>query len=146
MKQTSYVMVKPEFANNAKVINEIKTRLANNNLQVVCEGYVNYDADSAKQHYHEHVGKDFYPELEQYITSDKAYGMEVVGEDAIAVIRKVVGATKNPEPGTIRYDIPEILNIERRITQNVVHASDSETSASVELEIFKSLLNKYYRK
>lgn len=140
MKQKSYVMVKPEFANHDEVIELIKKRLTSNGLKIVDEGFIKYDADSAKKHYHEHVGKSFYPELEQYITSDKAYGMEVEGEDAISVIRKLVGATKNPEEGTIRYDVPEILHVERRVTENVVHASDCEEASALELEIFKSLL------
>ena len=140
MIQKSYVMVKPEFANNNQVIDLVKNRLTANGLTILTEGFIRYDADSAKKHYHEHVGKGFYPELESYITSDKAYGMEVEGEDAISLIRTLVGATKNPDKGTIRYDVPEILGIERRVTQNVVHASDCDAAAELELSIFKSLL------
>ena len=140
MIQKSYVMVKPEFANNNQVIDLVKNRLTANGLTILTEGFIRYDADSAKKHYHEHVGKGFYPELESYITSDKAYGLEVEGEDAISLIRTLVGATKNPDKGTIRYDVPEILGIERRVTQNVVHASDCDAAAELELSIFKSLL------
>ena len=140
MIQKSYVMVKPEFANNNQVIDLVKKRLTANGLTILTEGFIRYDADSAKKHYHEHVGKGFYPELESYITSDKAYGLEVEGEDAISLIRTLVGATKNPDKGTIRYDVPEILGIERRVTQNVVHASDCDAAAELELSIFKSLL------
>ena len=143
MKQTSYVMVKPEFANNKDVILEVKRRLKESGINIVREGYIKYTKEMAKRHYHEHVGKGFYPELEEYITSDKAYGMMVEGENAIAVIRQLAGATKNPEAGTIRFDIPKMLNWERRVTQNVVHSSDSEESAKIELEIFKELLKNY---
>lgn len=142
MKQTSYVMVKPGFANNDKVIAEVKKRLKENGISILEEGFIRYDEAHAKRHYHEHVGKSFYPELEAYITSDKAYGMKVEGEDAIARIRALAGSTKNPEPGTIRYDIPEMLKVERRITENVVHSSDSEEAAKLELAIFKELLRK----
>lgn len=142
MKQTSYVMVKPGFANNDKVVAEVKKRLKENGISILEEGFIRYDEAHAKRHYHEHVGKSFYPELEAYITSDKAYGMMVEGENAIARIRVLAGSTKNPEPGTIRYDIPEMLGIERRITENVVHSSDSEEAAKLELAIFKELLKK----
>lgn len=142
MKQTSYVMVKPGFANNDKVVAEVKKRLKENGISILEEGFIRYDEAHAKRHYHEHVGKSFYPELEAYITSDKAYGMMVEGENAIARIRALAGSTKNPEPGTIRYDIPEMLGIERRITENVVHSSDSEEAAKLELAIFKELLKK----
>lgn len=142
MKQTSYVMVKPGFANNDKIVAEVKKRLKENGISILEEGFIRYDEAHAKRHYHEHVGKSFYPELEAYITSDKAYGMKVEGENAIARIRALAGSTKNPEPGTIRYDIPEMLGIERRITENVVHSSDSEEAAKLELAIFKELLKK----
>lgn len=142
MKQTSYVMVKPGFANNDKVVAEVKKRLKKNGISILEEGFIRYDEAHAKRHYHEHIGKSFYPELEAYITSDKAYGMKVEGENAIARIRALAGSTKNPEPGTIRYDIPEMLGIERRITENVVHSSDSEEAAKLELAIFKELLKK----
>lgn len=139
MKQTSYVMVKPGFANDIAVINEIKKRLESNGIKIEEEGFIKYDKKHADAHYHEHIGKGFFPELEQYIMSDKAYGMKVSGEDAIAKIRELAGSTKNPVPGTIRFDIPEMLGIERDITANVVHSSDSVEAAKRELAIFEDL-------
>ncbi len=139
MTEVSYVMVKPGFANDKRVINEIKRRLFSKGLQIVEETYVKYDAKRAQKHYHEHVGKGFYQELEDYITSDKVYGMKVVGEEAISVIRQLIGSTKNPEIGTIRYDIPKLLGKEIRITENVVHASDCENASKEELKIFEEL-------
>ena len=69
--------------------------------------------------------------------------MKVQGENAIAVIRALAGSTKNPEPGTIRYDIPKTLGLERRITENVVHSSDSPESAKLELAIFEQLAKEH---
>ena len=148
MEEMSYVMVKPEFANDENVINFIKDRLLSAGLTIVDESYIKYDKKRAAEHYHEHVGKSFYGELEEYITSDKAYGMVVVGENAIAKIRELVGPTKindevianNPcVVNTIRYIVPEKLGLERRITQNVVHASDAVESAKKEILIFAEL-------
>ena len=143
MIEQSYVMVKPEFANNKQVIAEVIKRLQAKGIVILEESYINYDEQRAKMHYHEHVGKGFYPELEKYITSDKAYGMKVQGENAIAVIRALAGSTKNPEPGTIRYDIPKALGLERRITENVVHSSDSPESAKLDLAIFEQLAKEH---
>ena len=140
MKETSYVMVKPEFANKYEVIVDIVNRLESAGLKILKENYVQYTVETAQQHYAEHVGKGFYPELEEYITSDYAYGMIVEGENAIKTIRELVGSTKNPEEGTIRYDIPKALGLELRVTQNVVHASDSVESAKREIAIFESIL------
>ena len=137
--ETSYVMVKPEFANYESVINEVKKRLQKAGLKILEERYIKYDEASANKHYAEHVGKDFYPKLLAYITGDKAYGMVVAGDNAIAKIRAIAGSTKNPAEGTIRHDIPLVLGLEIRVTENVVHSSDSEESAKREIAIFDSL-------
>lgn len=139
MKEKSYVMVKPEFANKSVVIYMVKTRLAAAGLKVEEESFVKYNVEHARRHYHEHVGKGFYPDLENYITSDKAYGMVVSGENAIAKIREICGSTKNPASGTIRHDIPKLLGLEIRVTQNVVHSSDSPAAAEKEIAIFHDL-------
>lgn len=145
MIEKSYVMVKPEFANHPEVIKKIKEQLlekSNNKLSIVKAEYIKYTAEDAQKHYAEHIGKDFYPNLEKYITSDIAYGMIVEGENAISLIRSIIGSTKNPAEGTIRYEIPKMLGLELRITENVVHASDSTISAEKEISIFENILNK----
>lgn len=144
MLEKSYVMVKPEFASKPEVVEEVKNQLlskAENKLTILKGEYIHYTSEYAKKHYAEHVGKDFYPDLEKYITSDVAYGMIVEGENAIAQIRAIVGSTKNPAEGTIRYEIPKMLGLELRITQNVVHASDSTAAAEREIAIFEDILN-----
>jgi len=58
--------------------------------------------------------------------------MEVQGENVVAQIRNLMGAT-NPSdstPGSIRGDLATELD------KNVVHGSDSEESANRELSIF----------
>ncbi len=140
MIETSYVMIKPEFANYEKVITEVVKRLENAGLEIKEKAQIKYLPEDAKKHYVAHAQKDFYPELEKYITSDIAYGMVVYGENAIAKIRELVGATKNPAAGTIRHDIPKNLGLELRITQNVVHASDCTEAAEAEIEIFHNIL------
>lgn len=143
MKQESYVMVKPYFANYSKVIDYIKNVLKEHGVKIVEEGYIKYDDEMADRHYREHIGKAFYPELKSYITSDVAYGMKVEGENAIQVIRELAGSTKNPAEGTIRFEVPKMLGIERDITRNVVHSSDSEEAVKNELPIFEELKKRY---
>lgn len=138
--ELSYVMVKPRFANNLDIIDEIKKRIKKQNLKIMKESYISYDRNLAKKHYQEHVGKDFYPPLEDYIVSDICYGMVVVGDNAISKIRGIVGSTKNPLEGTIRHDIPLMFQIESSTRENVVHASDSIDSAKREIEIFNQAL------
>ena len=155
MNQISYVMVKPEFANDQRVINYVKKRIEQCGLKIVNEAEIRYDTKSAQKHYAEHfLGsyencKPFYPNLEKYITSDKAYGIVVEGENAISVIREILGfgmkidkqtgAKVLPPKGTIRYEVPVMLGIEHDMVKNVVHASDKEESAKNEIEVFNSL-------
>ena len=86
----------------------------------------------AKKHYAEHADKPFFGELVQYITSCPVIAMAFEGDDAVAIVRKLCGATKvlNAEPGTIRGDYALHTNI------NIVHSSDSAESAARELDLF----------
>ena len=68
--------------------------------------------------------------------------MVVQGENAITTIRALTGATKNPAPGTIRYDIPTALGLEIRVRENVIHSSDSPEAAQKESDIFRSICAK----
>ena len=143
-KEFCYVMVKPMFANNEANINYVKGRLLALGMEILDEGYILYDNEFSAKHYAEHVNKPFYPELRDYITSDKAYGIVVEGINARAKIRSVVGSTKAPEEGSIRFEILKkypYLPAEQRITKNGVHCTDTETDPLREIRIFKELRN-----
>lgn len=138
MKQRTYVMVKPEFADNPEIIKEVKNRLLAAGFKIVEESYIQYDMPHAKRHYKDLIVR--FPDLGEYITSGKAFGMVVEGEDVIDIVHnQMAGKTKNPEPGSMRYDIPVMFNLPIRVTQNVVHSSDAENTAKEEIEIFEEL-------
>lgn len=139
--EKSYVMIKPEFANHDWIVDEVIKRLYRAGLRIVCAGFVSYTREDAKVHYAEHVEKSFYKELEDYIVSDKAFGMIVEGENVIKRVRFIVnGPEKAPSAGSIRYDIPKLMGRELDITKNVIHASDKPESEEVEEKLFRSLL------
>jgi len=141
-KEFCYVMVKPMFANNPSNIAYVQGRLLALGMEIVDDGYIHYDDEFSAKHYAEHVNKGFYPELRDYITSDKAYGIVVKGVNARARIRSIVGSTKAPEEGSIRYEILKKypnLPAEERITKNGVHCTDTETDPMREISIFKEL-------
>src|SRR3954447_21047814 len=86
----------------------------------------------AQQHYAEHKGKPFFPELVSFITSGPVLALAVEGESAISVVRAMMGAT-NPldsPPGTIRGDYA------LELSTNIVHGSDSKASSKRELQLF----------
>jgi len=143
MIETTYIMVKPGFANNPEIIKEVKDRIKGLNLEIMDEGYVKYDVAHSRKHYAEHVEKPFYPELEEYITSDKAYGMVVVGKNAIMGFKSIAGGVKDLQPGTIRYDIPHQFGIPCDTTKNVVHSSGKPEEAEKEIDIFSELKTLY---
>ena len=76
--------------------------------------------------------KDFYPDLETFITSGPVVAMILEGEEAIEVARKLNGATDPvmAVPGSIRGDLG------RKKTENIVHGSDSIGSAAREINLF----------
>jgi nucleoside-diphosphate kinase len=90
------------------------------------------DEGLAGRHYAEHVGKGFYADLVAFITSGPTIAMVAEGEEAVSVVRTLMGPT-NPvtaPPGTIRGDMATV------ITENIVHGSDSPESAEREIAIF----------
>jgi nucleoside-diphosphate kinase len=86
----------------------------------------------AEEHYAEHRDKPFFEELVEFITSTPVVAMRVRGEDAIKVMRNLMGATNPADaaPGTIRGDLALSL------PDNLVHGSDSPESARRELDLF----------
>ena len=135
--EKTYIMVKPHFANFPKVIDLVKKEAINAGMQIVDEKFIKYSVAEAQKHYAEHFrgsyenAKGFYKELEDYITSDKAYGMVIVGEDAITTMRAIIKR--------LRLEVPAMLDEEPRMTENVLHGSDCVESANNEIAIFNSL-------
>jgi nucleoside-diphosphate kinase len=86
----------------------------------------------AEKHYAEHREKPFFEELVGFITTTPVVAMRVEGDGAIAVMRRLMGATNPAEaaPGTIRGDLALSL------PDNLVHGSDSPESAERELKLF----------
>jgi len=85
------------------------------------------------RHYAEHVGKPFYDDLVAFMSRSPSMVMVVEGpEETFAVVRSMMGATNPREatPGTIRGDLGTLF------TENLVHGSDSQTSADREIGIF----------
>jgi nucleoside-diphosphate kinase len=86
----------------------------------------------ADQHYAEHLDKGFYPSLKAFMTSGPLVAAILSGDQAVEVIRAMVGATdgRKAAPGTIRGDF-SLSNQE-----NLVHASDSPDSAKREIALW----------
>jgi len=92
------------------------------------------DGKRAEENYAVHKGKPFYEPLIEFITSAPVVLMVLEGEQAISVVRKMMGATfcTDAEPGTIRGD----LGLGQ--TRNIIHGSDSPETAEKEIALFFS--------
>lgn len=123
-------MVKPDGVARA-LIGKILQRIEEKGFKIVAMKFALMPVEKAKEHYAEHVGKKFYQDLVDFITSGPSVSMVVEGRGAIAAMRKMNGATNPADavPGTIRGD----LAIETG--RNVVHGSDSAASAAREIAL-----------
>ena len=124
-------MCKPGVLNR-RLVGQVITRLEHKGLKLVGLKLMQISPELAAQHYTEHKGKDFYDELVSYIISAPVVAMVWQGDDSVALVRKIVGATKPTEaaPGTIRGDFCAHTN------HNIIHASDSDASAEREIRLF----------
>jgi nucleoside-diphosphate kinase len=125
-------IVKPDGVERA-LIGEIIGRLEAKQLRIVAAELRTLDVATAERHYAEHLGKEYYDKLVEFITRGPSLVTIVEGPaDTWQVVRGLMGATnaKDAAPGTIRGDLAIGLR------ENLVHGSDSAASAQREMEIF----------
>jgi nucleoside-diphosphate kinase len=129
--ERTLVLIKPDAVRRG-LIGEVLGRFERKGLTVVALDQRTIDGATADRHYAEHVQRDFYPPLRAFITSGPLIAMVLEGDQAIAVVRGINGATdgRAAAAGTIRGD----LSLSNR--ENLVHASDSAESAAREISIF----------
>lgn len=124
-------LVKPDAVQRG-LAGEIISRLESRGLKIVGLKLMQVTPAIAEKHYGEHKGKPFYKGLVDFITSSPIVAAVFEGVNAIDIVRTTNGAT-NPAsaaPGTIRADFGIDMG------RNLVHASDSATSAAREIKIF----------
>lgn len=126
-----FAMLKPGILNR-RLVGEVIGRLENKGLKLIGLKMMNISPELASRHYAEHKGKPFYESLVNYITSAPVVAMCWQGDDCVALVRKIVGATNPADalPGTIRGDFC------CHTQYNVIHASDSDESAEREINLF----------
>jgi nucleoside-diphosphate kinase len=132
--ERTLVLVKPDGVVR-RLTGETIKRIEQKNMKIVAMKMIRVTEDLAKEHYKEHEGKPFFKDLIDYITLAPVVAMVVEGERAIGIMRRIAGKTNPDEasPGSIRgdfgYNTP-------RFMCNVIHASDSVTSAKREINLF----------
>lgn len=127
----TYAMIKPKYENLWGVVIQ---RIIDEKLQIVRMKKTSFDEKTASLFYAQHLGKPFFKELTEYITSGPIVAFELAGKNAIEKWREIIGPTKvevavNQSPHSLR------ALFARSTTENLCHGSDSKESASREIAI-----------
>jgi nucleoside-diphosphate kinase len=125
------IIFKPDAVQRG-ITGEILTRFEKKGFKLVGMKFMQIPVSLAEMHYGPHKGKPFYDGLVKFMTSSPVIVLAFEGKDAIAISRKIMGATfgSKAEPGTIRGDFGVSNSF------NLVHGSDSPESAQRELGLF----------
>ncbi len=131
LMERTFVMIKPD-AVRRKLAGEIIRRIENRDFNIIAMKMLTPSRELAEQHYAAHQDKEFFERLVGFIMSGPVIAMVVEGEDAVHLIRIMMGA-KDPleaAPGTIRGDLT--INI----SHNLIHGSDGPETAATEISLW----------
>ena len=129
--ESTLLIVKPDGVRR-RLVGEVLRRVEDKGLTIEQLDLRVIERAVAEEHYGEHREKPFFGELVDFITGGPVVVGKITGEDAITCWRTLMGPT-NPvdaPPGSIRGDFAT------EIGENIVHGSDSATSAKRELKLF----------
>jgi len=129
--EKTLIILKPDALQRG-LAGRILTRFEDKGFQVLAMKAMAIPRELAERHYAVHKGKPFYDRLLAYITSSPVVVMVLQANNAIAVSRRMMGATfgSNAEPGTIRGDF-SLSN-----SFNLIHGSDSPEAAETEIALY----------
>ncbi|HEX6514316.1 MAG TPA: nucleoside-diphosphate kinase [Nocardioidaceae bacterium] len=131
MSERTLVLFKPDAVRRG-LVGRLLSRFEEKGLSIVALEMRTIDGAKADEHYAEHVEKDFYPPLREFVTSGPLVAAVLEGDEAVEVVRLLNGATdgRKAAPGTIRGD----FSLSNR--ENLVHGSDSPESAQREIKMW----------
>lgn len=129
--QRTLTIIKPD-AVRKNGIGDIIEQFEKNHFRILCMKMLQINKHQAEQFYAVHAGKPFYESLTNFMSEGPIVALALEKENAIADLRKLMGATNpaNAEEGTIRKKWA--TNIEH----NAIHGSDAEDTARFELSFF----------
>ena len=129
--EKTLIILKPDSLQRG-LAGRIISRFEDKGFQILALKMMRVSRELAEKHYAVHKGKPFYPRLISYITSSPVMVIVLQANNAIAVARKMMGATfgSNAEPGTIRGDFGLSNSF------NLIHGSDSPGAAEFEIGLY----------
>ena len=126
-------IIKPD-ATARNITGKINYMIEKSGLSIIAQKRIKLSKEVASRFYEVHKERPFFQDLVSFMVSGPVVVQVLQGENAVALYRRVMGAT-NPdeaEKGTIRKEFA--LSIEA----NSVHGSDSIDNAKKEISFFFS--------
>jgi nucleoside-diphosphate kinase len=129
--QRTLTIVKPD-AVRRNAIGDIIEQFEKNGFRILAMKMLEISQHQAEQFYAVHAHKSFFRSLTEFMSSGPIVALALEKEDAIADLRKLMGATNpaNAEEGTIRKKWAA------SIEHNAIHGSDADDTARFELSFF----------
>jgi len=142
--EKTLVVIKPDGVER-NLQDDIKNRLTATGLSIVAQKDMQVDAEFALTHYDDlgaRKGADIQNKMVAMMSSGPVEALIIEGENAIAEVRRIVGATEpiSADAGTIRGDLSDDTyakaDEEGRAVYNLVHASDAPETAAQEIALW----------
>lgn len=130
-KERTFIMIKPDAVQRG-LVGEIISRFEKKGIKIIAMKLVSVSKELAEKHYGIHKGKPFFEPTVKYITSSPVVAMVLEGDNAINMVRGMMGKT-NPQDaamGTIRGDYGQFIG------RNIVHGSDGLDTAKFEIDLW----------
>ena len=128
MAQRTFSIIKPDAVRKGH-IGGILAEIEKAGFQIVAIKKLSISKEQAKGFYHVHAARPFFDSLTSFMSSGPIVMMVLEKDNAIADLRKLMGATNpaNAEEGTIRKKFAG------SIEENAIHGSDAEDTAAFEI-------------
>lgn len=131
MSQRTFSIIKPDAVRKG-LAGAILAQIEKAGFKIVAIKKISLTEEQAKGFYYVHAERPFFGSLTKFMTSGPIFPMVLEKENAIADLRKLMGATNpaNAEEGTIRKMFAD------SIEENAIHGSDGEETAAFEIGYF----------
>ncbi len=131
MSQRTFSIIKPDAVRKGFAL-AILAELEKAGFKVASIKKLSLSKKQAEGFYHVHSARPFFDSLTTFMSSGSIIALVLEKENAIADLRKLMGATNpaNAEEGTIRKKFAG------SIEENAMHGSDAEDTAAFEIGFF----------
>ena len=131
MSQRTFSIIKPDAVRKGYA-GAILAEIEKAGFKIIAVKKLSISKHQAEGFYHVHAQRPFFDSLTSFMSSGPIFPLVLEKENAIADLRKLMGATNpaNAEEGTIRKKFAG------SIEENAIHGSDAEETAAFEIDYF----------